>query len=265
MLVDYPGGYAMWKKWFHKKNNKDKTYTTLDQDKMPQHIAIIMDGNGRWAKNKGLPRALGHRAGVESLREIVNLAIDLNLKVLTVYAFSTENWKRPKEEVNLLMNLFSEYIDSEVDEMYRRNVQIRFIGKIDELTGDLPQKFEKTQMHTGENTGLVLNLAVNYGGRAEIVRSVQIIGEKIASGEIVPQEITEKMIHDHLYTAGLPDPDLLIRPSGDFRVSNFLLWQSAYTEYWFTDIFWPDFKPDHLIEAIIDYQKRERRFGGLKK
>lgn len=255
----------MWKKWFAKKCDANKTYDTVDLEKMPQHIAIIMDGNGRWAKGKGLPRAFGHRAGVESLREIVYTAIDLKVKVLTVYAFSTENWKRPEDEVNVLMKLFSEYIDSEVDDMHQKNVQIRFIGKIDELASELQHKFEKTQMHTGKNTGLVLNLAVNYGGRAEIVRSVQIIGEKIAKGEMLPQEITEKSIHSNLYTADLPDPDLLIRPSGDFRVSNFLLWQSAYTEYWFTDIFWPDFKPDHLIEAIMDYQKRERRFGGLKK
>lgn len=255
----------MWKKLFAKKRDKHQIDDTIDLDKMPQHIAIIMDGNGRWAQKKGLPRAFGHRAGVESLREIVYTAIDINLKVLTVYAFSTENWKRPEDEVNLLMRLFSEYIDSEVDDMHRKNVQIRFIGNIDELASELRQKFEKTQMHTGGNTGLVLNLAVNYGGRAEIVRSVQIIGEKIAKGEMLPEEITEKSIHNNLYTAGLPDPDLLIRPSGDFRISNFLLWQSAYTEYWFTDIFWPDFKPNHLIEAIMKYQKRERRFGGLKK
>lgn len=265
LSLDYPGGRAMWKKMFTKKRDNHKTREAIDLERMPQHIAIIMDGNGRWAKKRGLPRVFGHRAGVESLREIVYTAIDMNLKVLTVYAFSTENWKRPEDEVNLLMTLFSEYIDSEVVDMERENVQIRFIGKIDELASELQEKFENTQMHTGKNTGLVLNLAVNYGGRAEIVRSVQILGEKIAKGEMLPEEITEKSIHSCLYTSDLPDPDLIIRPSGDFRVSNFLLWQSAYTEYWFTDIFWPDFKPKHLIEAIIDYQKRDRRFGGLKK
>ena len=255
----------MWKKLFTKKTDKHEAYDTLDLNKMPQHIAIIMDGNGRWAKRKGLPRAFGHRAGVESLREIVYAAIDMKLKVLTVYAFSTENWKRPEEEVNLLMKLFSEYIDSEVDDMHRRNVQIRFLGKVDELASELQDKFEKTRIRTGSNTGLELNLAVNYGGRAEIVRSVQMIGEKIARGEMLPQDITETSIHNHLYTADLPDPDLLVRPSGDFRISNFLLWQSAYTEYWFTDILWPDFKPSDLAQAVMDYQKRERRFGGLKK
>jgi len=255
----------MWKKWFGKKNAMSEIHDPLDQDKIPKHIAIIMDGNGRWAKSKGLPRAFGHRAGVESLRAIVTTAVNMKLRVLTAYAFSTENWKRPKDEVRLLMKLFSEYIDSEIDELHKKNVQIRFIGKVDELDIELQHKVEKAQLFTEKNTGLVFNLAVNYGGRAEIVRSVQIIGEKIAKGEMLFQDITEKSIHDYLYTADLPDPDLLIRPSGDFRLSNFLLWQSAYTEYWFTDIYWPDFKPEHLLEAIVDYQKRERRFGGLKK
>lgn len=255
----------MWKKWFNKRHDKTNIEERLDQEKMPRHIAIIMDGNGRWAKCKGLPRALGHRAGVESLRDIVTTAVNMELEVLTTYAFSTENWKRPTDEVGLLMRLFSEYLDSEIDELHKKNVQIRFIGKVDELATELQHKVEKAQMHTSKNTGLVFNLAVNYGGRSEIVRSVQIIGEKIAKGELLPQDITEKNIQEYLYTADLPDPDLLIRPSGDFRVSNFLLWQSAYTEYWFTDIYWPDFKPEHLIEAIVDYQQRERRFGGLKK
>jgi len=255
----------MWKKWFGKKHVRTEIDNQLDLDKMPKHIAIIMDGNGRWAKSKGLPRAFGHRAGVESLRDIVTTAVNMKLGVLTAYAFSTENWKRPTDEVRLLMRLFSEYLDSEINELHKKNVQIRFIGKVDELDIELQHKVEKAQIHTGKNTGLVFNLAVNYGGRAEIVRSVQMIGEKIAKGEMLPEDITEKSIHNNLYTADLPDPDLLIRPSGDFRISNFLLWQLAYTEYWFTDIYWPDFKPEHLIEAIVSYQKRERRFGGLKK
>ena len=265
LLLDYPGGLKMWKKWFSKKHEKTETYDLLDRDKMPRHIAIIMDGNGRWAKSKGLPRAFGHRAGVESLRDIVTTAVNIKLGALTAYAFSTENWKRPTEEVSLLMRLFSEYLDSEIDELHKKNVQIRFIGKVDELAEELQLKVKKAQLYTAKNTGLVFNLAVNYGGRAEIVRSIQIIGEKIANGELLPEDINEQSVQDNLYTADLPDPDLLIRPSGDFRVSNFLLWQSAYTEYWFTDIYWPDFKSEHLVEAIMDYQKRERRFGGLKK
>ncbi|EIW18177.1 MULTISPECIES: isoprenyl transferase [Pelosinus] len=255
----------MWEKWFNKKNEKIDVDKVVEQGNLPQHVAIIMDGNGRWAKRKGLPRTLGHRAGVESLRHIVTTAVNINLKVLTTYAFSTENWKRPEDEVNLLMRLFSEYLESEIDELHQKNVQIRFIGKIDELATALQQKVEKAQTYTENNTGLVFNLAVNYGGRAEIVRSVQMIGEKVARGEILPGDISEKNIMENLYTASLPDPDLIIRPSGDFRISNFLLWQSAYAEFWFTDIYWPDFKPDHFLQAIVDYQKRERRFGGLKK
>lgn len=255
----------MWKKWFNKKDDKSNIYDLVEQERLPKHIAIIMDGNGRWAKRKGLPRTLGHRAGVESLRDIVTTAVNMNLKVLTTYAFSTENWKRPTDEVNLLMRLFSEYLDSEIAELHKKNVQIRFIGKVDELATELQYKVEKAQAYTKKNTGMVFNLAVNYGGRAEIVRSVQIIGEKIARGEMLPQEISENSISVNLYTADLPDPDLVIRPSGDFRISNFLLWQSAYAEFWFTDIKWPDFKPEHFIQAIVDYQKRERRFGGLKK
>jgi len=255
----------MLKKWFGKKHEMTTRTDSVDVDKMPQHIAIIMDGNGRWAKRKGLPRAFGHRAGVESLRDIVTATVNMHLKVLTVYAFSTENWKRPSDEVLLLMDLFSEYIDRELDELHKKNVQIRFIGHVEGLAIELQKKVEKAQRYTSGNTGLIFNIAVNYGGRSEIVRSVQMIAEKIAKGEMLPEEINEASIQSHLYTADIPDPDLLIRPSGDFRVSNFLLWQSAYTEYWFTDIYWPDFKPDHLLEAIVEYQKRERRFGGLKK
>lgn len=255
----------MWEKWFNKKNEKMDRHNIVEQEQLPQHIAIIMDGNGRWAKRKGLPRTFGHRAGVESLRHIVTTAVNLKLKVLTTYAFSTENWKRPKDEVSLLMRLFSEYLESEIDELHQKNVQIRFIGKVDELAVELQNKVEKAQMHTQNNTGLIFNLAVNYGGRAEIVRSVQMLGERIARGEILPEDINENCIKENLYTAALPDPDLIIRPSGDFRISNFLLWQSAYSELWFTDIYWPDFKPEHLLQAIADYQRRERRFGGLKK
>lgn len=255
----------MWEKWFNKKNEKIDKNNLVEQEQLPQHIAIIMDGNGRWAKRKGLPRTFGHRAGVESLRHIVTTAVNMKLKVLTTYAFSTENWKRPKDEVSLLMRLFSEYLESEIDELHQKNVRIRFIGKVDELAVELQHKVEKAQTHTKNNTGLIFNLAVNYGGRAEIVRSVQMLGEKIARGEILPGDINEKSIMENLYTATLPDPDLIIRPSGDFRISNFLLWQSAYSEFWFTDIYWPDFKPEHLLQAIADYQRRERRFGGLKK
>lgn len=257
----------MWKKWFGKSGEAFHTsgLHLIDQAKIPRHIAIIMDGNGRWAQRKGFLRSFGHRAGVESLRDIVKAASQMGVKVLTAYAFSTENWKRPDEEVSFLMSLFSEYLDNEIDELHQNHVKINFIGKIDELAVALQHKIENAQARTLHNDGLVLNLAVNYGGRAEITRAVQIITKKVAAGALKPEEITDNTIQEHLYTAALPDPDLLIRPSGDLRISNFLLWQSAYAEFWFTDIQWPDFKPKHLIEAIVDYQERDRRFGGVKK
>ncbi|GBG56263.1 isoprenyl transferase [Sporomusaceae bacterium FL31] len=256
----------MWKKWFSKisKSSSEAGFSLLDPTRIPAHIAIIMDGNGRWAQRQGLIRTFGHRAGVESLRDIVKTASQIGVKVLTAYAFSTENWKRPDEEVNFLMSLFSEYLDNEIDELDQNQVQIRFIGKIDELAVALQHKIENAQTRTKKNCGLILNLAVNYGGRAEITRAVQIIADKVQSGELKPQDITDNTIQNYLYTQQLPDPDLLIRPSGDLRISNFLLWQSAYSEFWFTDINWPDFKPEHLVQAINDYQKRDRRFGGVK-
>lgn len=258
----------MWKKWLGKLGgveDKSHLYQTLDENRIPKHIAIIMDGNGRWAQKRGLPRALGHRAGAETLREIVRFSSDIGVGALTAYAFSTENWKRPPEEVNLLMKLIAEYLDGNMEEMHQNNVQIRFIGKTEELTDLLRHKIEKAQTRTANNTGLVLNLAVNYGARTEITRAVQIIAGQVRDGIIKPEDITENTVHQHLYSADLPDPDLLIRPSGDLRISNFLLWQCAYTEFWFTEINWPDFTPELLVQAIVDFQNRERRFGGLKK
>lgn len=257
----------MWKQWFSKKKstNDDQLYDTLDKTRIPGHIAVIMDGNGRWAQKRGLPRTFGHRAGAENLRNIVKVASEIGVKVLTAYAFSTENWKRPEEEVNFLMALLSDYLDNEIEELDSNDVKIRFIGKVTELASSLQKKIENAQARTADNSGLILNLAVNYGGRAEITRAVQIIAEKVMKGELRPQEINDTVIENHLYTVGLPEPDLLIRPSGDFRISNFLLWQLAYTEFWFSDINWPDFGPEHLIKAVIEFQRRDRRFGGLKK
>jgi undecaprenyl diphosphate synthase len=256
----------MWKKWFGRNKSlpENAAEAKLDSDRLPRHIAIIMDGNGRWAQKRGLPRTFGHRAGVEALRDIVKAASNLGIGVLTTYAFSTENWKRPSEEVNLLMSLFSEYLDNEIAELHERAIRVRFIGKIDELADSLQNKIDYAQKLTANNKGMVLNIAVNYGSRAEIVNAVQIIARKIANHELAVSEVSEKTIDNYLYTAGLPDPDLLIRPSGDQRISNYLLWQLAYTELWFTPVNWPDFKPDHLVEAIVNYQQRERRFGGLK-
>ncbi len=254
----------MLKRWFGKRKQANEPLV-LDKNKLPRHIAIIMDGNGRWAQKRGLPRTLGHRAGVDSLREVVRAASNIGVKALTAYAFSTENWKRPEEEVNLLMNLLSEYLDSEIEELHRENIKIRFIGKIEELASGLRKKMQEAQEYTEKNTGMIFSLAVNYGGRAEILQCVQVIADKVAKGEMKREQITEEAINQHLYTADLPELDLLIRPSGDFRISNFLLWQAAYAEFWFTDIHWPDFTPTHLQQAILDYQRRERRFGGLKK
>lgn len=253
----------MWKKWFGKPNDKTENMA-IDKERLPRHVAIIMDGNGRWAQKRGLPRTFGHRAGAETLREVVKAASKIGIKVLTAYAFSTENWRRPADEVNLLMQLLADYLDNEIAELNKNNVQIRFIGMIEELALPLQKKIEKAQTQTAHNEGLILNLAVNYGGRAELTRAVKIISEKVVNKELGLEDITEAVVEQNLYTASLPAPDLLIRPSGDFRISNFLLWQVAYAEFWFTNKNWPDFKPEDFMQAIYDYQQRERRFGGIK-
>jgi undecaprenyl diphosphate synthase len=235
----------------------------LDYSRLPRHIAIIMDGNGRWAVQKGLPRAAGHRAGVESLRETVELCVELKIKVLTVYAFSTENWKRPQEEVDILMGLLVEYIYKEMKELHENNVRINPIGRISELPVSAQAALNAAISKTSNNSGLVLNIALNYGGRVELVDAVREMAQKVKEGKLAPQSINEETISQHLYTREVPDPDLLVRPSGDFRVSNFLLWQLAYTEFWLTPVMWPDFNKVTLLEAILDFQRRERRFGGL--
>lgn len=241
----------------------DRLREMLDPNRLPKHVAIIMDGNGRWAQARGLPRSMGHRAGVESLRKIVSTCLDLGIKVLTVYAFSTENWKRPQEEINTLMNLLCEYIQKELDELHSHDVQIRAIGHIEDLPMRAQKELEKAQRVTAENKKLILNIALNYGGRLEIVDAARKIAVKVKKGEIQPEEIDEALFQRHLYTADLPDPDLLIRPAGELRLSNFLLWQTAYTEFWSTSVYWPDFQPKHFLQALIDFQKRERRFGGI--
>jgi undecaprenyl diphosphate synthase len=256
----------VWKKWFGRTDQQsEKAFGDLDPARVPRHVAIIMDGNGRWAQKRGLPRTFGHRAGAEALRAIVRTTAELGIGVLTTYAFSTENWKRPAEEVDLLMNLFSDYLDNEIDELNENGIRVRFSGKTDELAPGLKAKIDRAEGITAANAGLVLNIAVNYGGRAEITRAMQLIAAEVAAGSLKPGDVSEETIGRHLYTAGLPDPDLLIRPAGDQRISNFLLWQAAYAEFWFTDINWPDFRPEHLIAAVADFQRRDRRFGGLTK
>lgn len=229
---------------------------------MPRHIAIIMDGNGRWAQKKNLPRTVGHKKGVDSLRNTVKEASSLSIDILTVFAFSTENWKRPAEEVSFLMKLLSEFIQKELSELHKNNVKIRVMGDLSVLNTGLQSKINDAVMLTNTNTGLILNIALNYGGRHEIVRAVKkILNEK--SHSVDGESLTEDHINSRLDTFDLPDPDLLIRTSGEYRVSNFMIWQLAYTEFYFTDTLWPDFDGEELKKAIKHYKARSRRFGGL--
>ncbi|MGB4505159.1 MAG: isoprenyl transferase [Syntrophaceticus sp.] len=246
------------------KKNKDDSGKYLNRSCLPCHVAIIMDGNGRWAQEKGLPRAMGHRAGMESLRAAVELCLELGIKILTVFAFSTENWKRPQEEVNILMGLLYEYIQKELDELHKEQVQIRAIGRLSELPIPAQREIKRAQELTSNNKKLILNIALNYGGRTEIVDATRRIAQLAVEGQIHPEEITEELFQKYLYTSDLPDPDLLIRPAGELRISNYLLWQIAYTEFYSTRVYWPDFRKEEFLKALLSYQNRQRRFGGLK-
>lgn len=232
-----------------------------DLNMIPKHIAIIMDGNGRWAKMKGKARIYGHQAGVEAVRKVVEACSELGVQYLTLYAFSTENWNRPEEEVNALMELLVRTIRRETPDLNRNNVRIGMIGDGHSLPKACVDELEESKRITAGNTGLNLILALSYSGRWEITNAVQQIAQKVAAGELQPADISDATITAHLNTAGIPDPELLIRTSGEYRLSNFLLWQSAYTEYYFTDTLWPDFDREALVQAIVDYQNRERRFG----
>ncbi|MDW8801031.1 isoprenyl transferase [Clostridium sp. A1-XYC3] len=247
-----------------KKSNEDFEHIHIDMDNIPKHIAIIMDGNGRWAKERKLPRTMGHKAGVETIRDIVKECSNLGVKYLTLYAFSTENWRRPNEEVNALMNLLVQYLRKEFKELNDNNVVINHIGDISKLPVLCQQELLEAYNNTKDNSGLVLNLALNYGGRDELIRAFKTICKDIKDGKISEENINEKMVSDYLYTVNMPDPDLIIRPSGEQRISNFLLWQCAYSEFWYSNIKWPDFKVEHLHKAIHDYQSRDRRFGNVK-
>ena len=229
--------------------------------KIPQHVAIIMDGNGRWAKKQGLARILGHQKGVETIREIVRAARDWNVKYLTLYAFSKENWARPKREVDFLMNLLSAYLDSELEELKNSSVRFNVIGRIEELPLNIQKKIDRNIEEMKMNKGLVLTLALNYSSRVEIIDAARRLCEKVGSGALKPEEISESHFERELYTGGMPDPDLLIRTSGELRVSNFLLWQISYTEIYVSEKFWPDFTKEDFAQALKAYQKRERRFG----
>lgn len=231
---------------------------TVTERVLPRHIAIIMDGNGRWAKKHKMPRSAGHVAGAKTFKEIARYCNKIGIEYLTVYAFSTENWKRPEEEVKNIMNLLRDYL-KDAKNFKHENIKVKFIGNLEPLDEDIKQLIKDAEEGSANATGLVLNIALNYGGRDEIVNAVKSL---VADG-VAPEDITEDVLSGRMYTASQPDPDIIIRPSGEFRLSNYLIWQSAYSEFWFADVLWPDFKPKDLERAIDDYNGRNRRFGGI--
>lgn len=243
---------------FKKKDNAPQVEINL-----PEHIGIIMDGNGRWAKKRMLPRSAGHKAGAQTFRKITRYCSDIGIKHLTVYAFSTENWKRPKDEVSALMNLFKSYLEEALSDFKDDSIVVKFIGDKSVFPDDLKNLMIENEESSKDRNGMVLNIAMNYGSRDEIVRAVKSISEKVVSNKIDINDIDEQLISDHLYTSGQPDPDLIIRPSGEYRISNFMLWQSAYSEYVIMNKLWPDFTSDDLDEALKIYSQRNRRFGGV--
>ncbi|MBO5734234.1 MAG: isoprenyl transferase [Clostridia bacterium] len=244
-----------------KKRKNEKLISEIDKSNLPNHVGIIMDGNGRWARRRGLPRSAGHRVGAANLKTITEFASDMGIRYITAYAFSTENWKRPKEEVDALMQLLLEYLkDKKLLE--GNQVRVKFIGDRSVLTDEIRAEMANAEAESADRTRTTLFLAINYGGQQEVTNAVKNIANKVKSGEISPDEITEDLIGENLYT-DIPDVDLIIRPSGELRLSNFLLWQSAYSEFWFSDINWPDFTKEDFTRAISDYQARNRRFGGV--
>ena len=245
------------------KKNKDLS-KRIDKQKVPEHVAIIMDGNGRWATNKRLPRKYGHKKGVDVLKEILKASKKLGCKVLTVYAFSTENWTRPTNEVDFLINLFSEVLRNEIDEIHQESIKIKFIGDLAPFPDTLNKLIYSSEFLTKNNTNFLLNVCANYGGRQEIVKVAKELALKSFSGEIKPSEVNEELFNSELSTQGIKDPELLIRTSGEKRISNFLLWQLAYSEIYISDVLWPEFNEHEFLKAIIDYQSRNRRFGGIE-
>jgi undecaprenyl diphosphate synthase len=244
-------------------NPSSSIHTDLDPQNLPSHVAIIMDGNGRWAKKRLLNRIKGHEKGSETVRTIVRTCREIGIRILTLYAFSTENWQRPQTEIYALMTLLKKFLISEQKEMMDNNIRLNTIGQTERLPEDVRQELQKSIMLTRKNEGLILNLALSYGGRAEIVKAVREIAIKAIDGRIDPDSITPELFSKHLYTGEIPDPDLLIRTSGEMRISNFLLWQLAYTEIYVTDTLWPDFGKDEFIGIIKNYLQRERRFGNV--
>lgn len=261
----------MWKKIFGAASGSrdipqrgDKLFDPIDWDRLPRHVAVIMDGNGRWAKGRGLLRTAGHKAGVNTLKRILKTAIGLELESLTVYAFSTENWKRPPTEVEFLMKLFSEYLDKELREMHEDNVRIHFLGRMEGMPESLQKQMREAEALMAGNTGVRFNVATNYGGQDELIRVMQEVARRSAEGSLSPEAVDEALVDSLLDTAGCSPVDLVIRTSGDQRLSNFLLWQSAYAEFYFTDTNWPEFTPERFVEAMVAFAGRDRRFGGLE-
>ena len=236
----------------------------IDRSAVPKHVAIIMDGNGRWAKKRGLPRNAGHHAGMKAVKRVTIAADEIGVEMLTMYAFSTENWSRPQEEVDYLMRIPQEFLKIELRELIERNVRVRLIGWREGLPEYTLAALEEVEAKTADNTGLILNFALNYGGRREIVEATRQLADEVKQGRLDPADISDELLAGRLLTSGLPDPDLLIRTSGELRLSNFMLWQLAYTEFWFTSLFWPEFSEKDFVEAIREYQRRTRRYGGLK-
>ncbi|MCL2680322.1 MAG: isoprenyl transferase [Coriobacteriia bacterium] len=248
--------------WFNSRHARE-ALATLDVAALPQHIAIIMDGNGRWAKKQGKPRLFGHKAGVASVREMIGSCVELHIAYLTIYSFSAENWNRPQDEVSGIMKLFVEVLAREIANLNRQNVRVKLIGKVDDLPQCTRDAFAECVQSTAANTGLTLVVALNYGARQDLCQAATTLAADAVAGTLDSADITPEMIASRLSTAGIPDPDLLIRTSGESRLSNFLLFEAAYTELYFTDILWPDFGRDALVDALREYQGRERRFGGL--
>ena len=245
--------------WLPSGSPEEALARQVNFEQLPSHVAIIMDGNGRWAARRHLPRVEGHRAGINAVRDVVETSARLGIDVLTLYAFSVENWKRPEAEVSMLMSLLKRYLRLELGTLLKNNVRFGVIGRLQELAPDIQDELADAVERTKRNTGLLFNIALNYGGRAEIVDAVR----RLMDAGTPSDQVDEKRFGEFLYTAGQPDPDLLIRTSGELRISNFLLWQIAYAEIWVTDTYWPDFRAPHLLQAILEYQKRDRRYGGL--
>ena len=242
---------------------RNESRPQLDPNNIPVHIAAVMDGNGRWAQKRGLPRTAGHSAGSEAFQNAAEYLKDLGVKYFTVYAFSTENWKRPQEEVQAIMGLLDRYLKKAIREMAEKNIRLHFFGDLAPLSDSLKALIAETNEISEHTSGMQVNVCLNYGGRAEIVRAARLLAEECEAGKLKPEEITEQMLSDKLYSADIPDPDLMIRPGGELRLSNFLLWQNAYTEFYFTDTLWPDMNEAELDKAIAAYQSRKRRYGGI--